>query len=324
MIKLSKIFIIFLIALVSCDRRSDDWLIKEVGTLLWVNTSMPDSLVKMGVKETLENSSIIVAQISWSPNDLNFERNVKWYHTLAKESGKSFMLNIDWLENNRSGTRGNWSFEDEKVREIFIKDIKRLIDLYQPNYLTLGIEVNYYALTSPIGYKGFVRTFNELKKNIKEKDPNIKIGLSFQLELLYGIHKGWKQVRTLEPLNAVVENLDYVGISTYPDVLIPSANKRFYSVNYIDSLAVIYKKAIGISETGISSTKYSNIERVNYIKTVYKKAEDLNLKFIIWGSIIDDTRQFQWKNKLGLIYSDGVTKAEFNIWKQENNKILKN
>ena len=96
-----KFIIIFLtVMLVSCNNKSDDLIFKEVGTLLWVNEAMSDSLVKLAVKETLENSSLIIGQISWSPSDISFTKNAEWYHSLAMESGKSFMLNIDWLENN--------------------------------------------------------------------------------------------------------------------------------------------------------------------------------------------------------------------------------
>jgi len=320
-----KFIIIFLtVMLVSCNNKSDDLIFKEVGTLLWVNEVMSDSLVKLAVKETLENSSLIIGQISWSPSDISFTKNAEWYHSLAMESGKSFMLNIDWLENNRSGIRGDLGFDNEKVKALFVKDIKKLVDLYPPNYLTLGVEVNYYALTSPVGYREFIKMFNELKTDINKKDPKIKIGLSFQLELLYGIHKDWQKNKTLEPLNTVVANLDYIGVSTYPEVFIPNQNKILFSINYLDSLATKFNKPIGILETGISSINYNNNQRVAYIKSIYKKARDLNFKFVIWGSIIDDPRQGDWTNKLGLINSKGVYKPEFNIWKQENNKIINN
>ena len=320
------ILIFFYLSLIlpSCNQESENIFFKEVGTLLWVNESMPDSAVKLAVKETIENSTLIISQITWSSEDSSFIKNAQWYKNLSMESGKAFMLNIDWLENDRSGMRDNCDFENERTRALFIKDVKKLVDLYQPNYITLGVEVNYYALTNPLGYKEFIKLFNELKTSIKTKDSKIKVGLSFQLELLYGIHDKWKPNKTLEPLNAVVENLDYIGISTYPEVLIRSNNEHLLSINYLDSITVKYIKPIGISETGISSFNNKNNERVKYINELYKKAGDLNLSFIIWGSIIDDPRSNDWKGRLGLISSDGTYKAEYNIWKNENKKFIKN
>jgi len=319
-----RILIILALGLISCNNKSDEWFFKEVGSLLWVNAEIPDSIIKTAVKETLENSSIIISQITWSPNDSNFIKNVKWYHSLSIESGKTFMLNIDWQENNRSNTRNGWSFENEEIRIQLSNDIKQLVELYTPDYLTLGVEVNYYALTSPTGYKSFIKMFNELKPFLKAKKPLMKIGLSFQLELLYGVHKEWHQKRALEPLFAISENLDYIGISTYPDVLISKENKPFYSIDYLDSLKESFNKPIGITETGLSSDQYTDTDRTIYIKSIYKTVDELDLKFIIWGSMIDDKNQNDWKNKLGLIYSDGKKKPEFEVWKILNHKILEN
>ena len=306
------------ILLLSCDTPSNDWKPFKVGTLLWVNEVMPDSIVKLAVKETLENSSLVVAQISWSPTDTIFLNNAQWYHLLAKESGAAFMLNIDWLENDRADTRGNWDFENAEIKQLFIKDMKQLVDLYQPNYLTLGIEVNYYALTSPAGYNAFIKIYNDLKSYFKENYPIIEVGLSFQLELLYGVHKGWNYNKTVEPLNAIVENLDYIGISTYPDIFYSTDKQTLFSVNYLDSLEKTYNKPMGISETGISSINYNDDERANYITAIYQKAESLNFEFVVWGSIIDDPRNDDWRHRLGLINFDGSYKSEFNIWKLQN------
>lgn len=319
----STLIIIFILALYSCKDHSDNWYFEEVGTLLWVNDGLSDEAIKIAVRETLENSSIIIAQVSWSPSDSVFFQNAAWYHTLAKNNGKSFMLNIDWLENDRSGTRGGWSFENEQIRQKFTNDIYKLVAAYDPDYLTLGIEVNYYALTSPAGYKGFINTFNEIKASLKELNLKLKIGLSFQLDLLYGVHSDWAQNKSLQAIDAVVENLDYLGISTYPDMQVLNETSPFFSINYLDSLVITYKKPIGISETGISSIKFNDKQRADYIMSIYQKFQNLDIKFLIWGSIIDDPRNENWHNKIGLLYSDGDYKPEFEIWKAENLKIAR-
>jgi hypothetical protein len=317
------LLLVIILGLYSCKDHSNKWYFTEVGTLLWVNEGLSDESIKIAVKETLDNSSIIIAQVSWSPSDSVFFHNAAWYHSLAIENGKSFMLNIDWLENDRSGTRGDWSFENEQIRTKFKNDIKKLVVEYNPDYLTLGIEVNYYALTSPVGYKGFIKTFNELKASLKKLAPKLKIGLSFQLDLLYGVHSDWAQNKSLQALDAVAENLDYIGISTYPDFQIANNNQPFSSLNYIDSLVIAYNKPIGISETGISTVKFNDKQRAEYLKAIYQKFQDLDLKFLIWGSIIDDPRNENWHNRIGLLYSDGKFKPEFKIWKTKNLMIVR-
>ncbi|MEO7175826.1 MAG: hypothetical protein ABI002_08550 [Saprospiraceae bacterium] len=319
----ASLLLITIINLCSCKYYTKNWCLPEVGTLLWVTETLTDTAIKLAVTKTLETSTIIIAQVSWSPNDRNFFDNAEWYHSLATDHGKSFMLNVDWLENDRSTTRGGWSFQNEQIRQTFYTDIHKLVEKYHPDYLTLGIEVNYYALTNADGYREFVKCFNQIKASLKKQNPKLKIGLSFQLQLLYGIHSDWAQNRSLPALDAVVENLDYIGVSLYQDVQISKIPSLLYSLNYLDSLATNYRKPIGITETGISSKTFNDKQRADYINAIYQKFTDLDLKFLIWGSIIDNPKNENWQNEIGLLYSNGTEKPEFKIWQTRNLKIIR-
>lgn len=319
-IKVLLLGLIIGLGLYSCNM-STEFLFKDVGTLLWISNKHTDESIKIAVKETLENSSVIVAQISWSPNDTTFFENTKWYYQLAKNHGKSFMLNVDWQVNNRLGTRGGWKFGDKANKDKFISDINKLAKTYKPDYFSLGVEVNYYALTSPKDYKCFIEIFNELKNQLKILNPKMHVGLTFQLELLYGNHLGWKQNKTLETLDAIVNNLDYLGISTYPNLFISEQQELFNSCNYLDTIVNSYTLPIGISETGLITNKYSDNDRTKYVSLIYKKFNDLDLIFFVWGSIIDNPRNESWVDSIGLINSNGKPKSEFETWKIESLKI---
>ena len=304
-------FILFVLLCISCTYEKPNSSSREIGSLLWVNSSMSDTAIKIAVQKNLENSTLIIAQISWSPIDSTFFQNVKWYAQLAKESGKKLMLNIDWQNENRSSSSGNWSFEDIEVKKKFMNDVRNLVAEYSPNFLTLGVEVNYYALKNPKGYASFVQTFNEIKKQINQIKPNTQIGISFQLELLFGIHKDWQPNISLGPLEAINSNLDYIGISTYPDVCILEN-----SLSYIDTLKKKFPQPLGITETGMSSNHNNESSRIKYITYLSDKIKSTDLKFVIWGSIIDHVSSPEWQHNLGLIEIQGHPKSEFETWKQ--------
>lgn len=292
----------------------------EYGSLLWVNNKMPDSIVKKAVKYTVENSSLIIAQIPWEPNDKKSINYIEWYNTLAVQHGKSLMINIDWLSNNRNSTRnGNWSFDSDTIKDQFSKDMISIVDKFKPKFLMLGVEVNYYALISSKGYNDFIKTFNSLKESFEKKYPKMQVGLSFQLELLYGIDKNWTHKKTLEPLNAIVENLDFIGVSTYPDLKINTIEKSLISKNYIDSLFTQYDIPIGISETGISNLNFSDNQRSRYIQNIFSESERLD--FIIWGSMIDPCVEDKWMNRIGLLNYNALPKKEYDIWLKNINDI---
>ena len=313
-------FVFVLLFISSCNTNlNTKSYFTEYGSLLWVNNTMPDSVVKKAVKSTVDNSSIIIAQIPWDPIDENFMGNVDWYNQLAIQHGKELMINIDWLANDRKSTRnGEWSFEDDATKHQFSKSINSLVENYKPKYLILGIEVNYYAFTSPEGYKAFVGMFNSLKNSLKETYPKMEIGLSFQLEVLYGIDKEWAHIKSLDPLDAIVENLDFIAISTYPDL---NSNKEKLNIGVInlDSLFVLYDVPIGISETGISSTNFDADQRTLYIDNVFARSDQL--LFIIWGSMVDNYENKNWMSRIGLLDYNAFPKDEYTHWLQGINSL---
>jgi hypothetical protein len=329
--RLSEIFnshrfliLILLISIFFSCSKSEDLYFKEGGSLLWINEQHEDTAIKNAVQHTVENSSIIIAQLHWTPHDSSFFENAAWYFSLAKDHGKSFMIAIDWQKVDRTGTNGGWSFEDEATAKLFKKDMIRLLNAYNPDYVNLGVEVNYYALTSSDGFRAFAYVFRELKGELKKLKPNVKVGLSYQLELLYGHHNGWNETNSISTLDNLLGDIDYLGISTYPNMV--SERKQsdiLFSTTYLDSLTTKYSLPIGISETAVSSKLFNEEQRKAYVKTIFQKASDLNLKFVIWGSMIDGNRDSLWSDKIGLLNKDGKTKNEFSLWKKENLNFYK-
>jgi len=318
------VILILLISIVFSCSKSENFYFKEGGSLLWINEQHEDIAIKSAVKYTLENSSIIIAQLHWSPQDSSFFDNAAWYFSLAKDHGKSFMIAIDWQKVDRLGTNGGWSFEDEATSKLFKEDMIRLLNAYNPDYFNLGVEVNYYALTSSLGFRAFASVFRELKSELKQLKPDVKVGLSYQLELLYGHHNGWNETNTLATLDNLLGDIDYLGISTYPNMVSEqNQSDMLFSITYLDSLTTKYSLQIGISETAVSSKLYNEDQRKTYIKTVFQKASDLNLIFVIWGSMIDANTDNLWSDKTGLLNKDGKPKNEFSFWQKENLNFYK-
>jgi hypothetical protein len=318
------VHLVFLVLFFYSCTNSSDWNKKDVGSLIWVNNNHEDFAIKNCIKNTIENSSIIIAQIPWKPYDSKFIEKVTWYHSLANDHKKKFMIAIDWQEYNRSGTREGWSFNDKEVGKLFKDDIIKLVNAFKPDYLNLGVEVNYFALTSPKGFKTFASIFRELKKEIKIIKPMLKVGLSYQLELLYGNHNGWNGTKTLKTLDNLLGDIDFLGVSTYPNIASEKNNGDIlFSTKYIDSICTSYSIPIGISETGISNKLFNDFQRKKYIETIFFKAKKMGLKFIIWGSIIDAKEDNTWSDKIGLFQSNGIPKIDFNIWKGENIDFIK-
>jgi hypothetical protein len=77
----------------------------------------------------------------------------------------------------------------------------------------LGVEVNFYALTSPLDFKHFVSLYNGIKATINEKYPETKVLVTFHYELMFGKYRYWP-VPTLPKIVRYFD-VDILGISTY-------------------------------------------------------------------------------------------------------------
>ena len=144
------LFILFFLTANSCPAEQDFRANKvEVGSLLWIENSHSDEEVKNAVRVAIENSTIIVAQVSWEPSCKTFMSNIDWYHELARSHNRSFMINIDWQSLDRSDSLSRFRFSNPSDKSLFMKAVITAVEKYRPDYLTLGVEVNYYALTNP-------------------------------------------------------------------------------------------------------------------------------------------------------------------------------
>ena len=253
--------------------------------------------------------------------DSSFFDDIKWYHKLAIDHNKKFMLNLDWQNLNRNGTNGNWSFDIEEVQIKFKEDVLELANTYEPDVFVLGVEVNYYALIDSSGFKGFINAYNSVKSILDKEFPNIEIGLSYQLELLYGVHKDWGSNKVLESLNAVVQNMDFIGVSTYPIQHDFSVQDITGSLPYLDSLKEFYEVPLKITETAVSSEEFDQNQRNAYTKEIFEKVNSLGVEFLSWGSMIDHPYLESWHHQIGLLKANGSPKNEFSIWVEESRKI---
>lgn len=306
---------ILILLITSCKKRSTQ-VLAEKGCLLWVDGYMEDSVVKKAVHETIVNSTVIVAQIPWEVNSRKHLENISWYASLANEHHKPLMINIDWQLNDRTGVRGNWKFSDSEVASQFRDDMLTIIQKYKPKYLTLGVEVNYYALINPNDYRVFVNEFNLLKDQIKQINSFTAVGLSFQLDLLYGNHKSWQQNKSIQTLEAIVENLDFIGLSLYPKYKVIKEGESFSGISYVDSIGKTFDVPYGILETGVAFE--DSIKRIRFFNELKEISENNDLQFLIYGSMIDNSKDSSWENNIGLLSSNGEPKVGYDIWRSIN------
>jgi hypothetical protein len=317
--KIVPSFILLSCIVLSCnDNHKPDQPL--VGSLVWLDESYSDSVIKNTLTEFLNHSNLITAQISWSPYDSKWHTDLEWYSKLAEQHNRVLMINIDWMDNNRTQTRGGWSFNNDTVKAKFIKDVIELNDVCKPSILNLAVEANYYALHDSNGYKEFINIYNFLKPQLKENNPQVSIGLTFQVELLLGTHKNWGQIACLEPLDAVIKNIDCIGLSTYPDISTSQMSDYF---DELSGFVATLDTRVAIAETGIKNSSHKKEERLQFIKDIYELSTKNDFKYINWVSLIDKQDTVDWSYDVGLIDHQGIVKPDFELWSTLNDRFLR-
>ncbi|WP_139921396.1 glycosyl hydrolase 53 family protein [Hymenobacter sp. DG01] len=286
-----------------------------MGTIYWKPQQASDTVIKQGVKHLLDNSEILTAQIQWEPGTKDFLDRVKWIADLAHEHQRSLIVNLDWLADSRQQLRGKgWRFAQPETQQKFMETALSVCERYHPEYLNLGVEANFYALTDSSDFKVFLKTYHATKQRIKQRFPNTKVSISFQLELLMGNHTNWGKVATLEVLKAFGDDFDILALSTYPH----SNSRKFGNLSSLSAILNLTNKPVGIFETSVPSSQYPETKQQQYLADLlaYLQRSE-RCEVLVWTSTIDTQApapKQSWIHYLGLFHADFTPKLAVATW----------
>lgn len=209
--------------------------------------------------------------------------------------------------------------KEGKIFEDF-EDDRYLLDFvskYKPEYIGLGIEVNYLYEKNEGEFDKYVVLFDSYHKEIKEISKNTKVFPIFQLEKLKGLQGG-----LFGGLNDTTKNqweildkfksTDLLAFTTYPTLIynspsdIPSGYYEEISKN--TSLEYIFSEVGWIRTGDIKGWEGSEIEQAQYIELLGKTGT----KGYIWSFFYDqDTiKPFRYMGLRGMDYNNSESESE--------------
>lgn len=122
---------------------------------------------------------------------------------------------------------------------------------YDPEFLFLGNETDFYAEQDPDGYEAWTAAYRTVRAAVKEVSPNTLVGTIFQVEHMLGrgVFSGWNTPQTRAWTLHDAETIDVVGLTIYP--YLGTADPADLPSNYLDEItALIGERPIVITETG--------------------------------------------------------------------------
>jgi len=294
----------------------------------WRNEAEAEQLAPLGVGLTVEHSDHIVVQLPWSPHQHDsLPELANWMSGIARKHGKALTIAIDWQEPTRRGVLGGtaqpWRFDETSTQASYLEAAAETTRRYQPDNFILGVEVNYYARTQPTDFAAFVELYRTARSQIQAISPHTRVLVTFQYELLAGLDPGWPGRGDTSPIDAFGNDLDLLGIASYPHLTGMSADK--YDINYL-SLLDQYPRPWGIFETSWP-TGASDAAQSVYLERLLRVCQTRRAQLLVWTATMDTAdlpattenneefvRAADWMRRLGLWTRTGEPKRAVAIW----------
>lgn len=108
-------------------------------------------------------------------------------------------------------------FDDPLVEQAFLAYSRRMVDVFHPDYLNIGIEANELFRNSPGKWDGYVRLHQRVYAALKREHPDLPVFVSFTLhDLLTQERTPEQRAAQVAALMQLMPTSDLVAISFYP------------------------------------------------------------------------------------------------------------
>lgn len=278
------------------------------------STSIAD--VKDRLAPVTANSDVVQVIIPWCP-DGGAMTDFGWLETVANETER-LGIAIDWLGDDREGVRCRqsepWAFANDSAANEFIGQAVNFVRRYDPDYLMLGVEVDYYAVASPQDFPNFVDAFVRARDTVKALAPRTLVGVSLQYE-----HSTWLPGSSsnllADMLGVFGEGSDFIGLSIFP--FQQGFEARDIGANYFDQLRNI-DVPLAIIETGWPGRKRDQGE---YVERLLSAADEVGIRLVVWTAGRDVPPAVlrpgtpSWAAEIGLWDLRGKPKPALSVWR---------
>lgn len=305
----------------------------EMGLAYWApqEGKSNDSVVEQGARITLDNSEHLLLQIPWSPLMESPLKNAVWIGGMAASHERALTIAIDWMGKDRNilldSDKEYWSFQEQWVETRFISDVAILAGKYRPNFLVLGVEVDFLALKSPEIFRGFVDTYEKAYRIAKIKSPGTKVSVSFQFEQIVKINGSATSITESPIIGSFGPLLDILGLSVYPCQLF--SYPEDIADDYLSSV-IPSRTKVAIFETGWPSSETDENLQKDYVKWILQATGNISASLLVWISSTDsgDSHDVEitesappcaasvdtWQHHLGLWRASGAPKKGADTW----------
>ncbi len=207
-----------------------------------------------------------------------------------------------------------------KNYQAYLNVVLTTVELYYPEYLGIGVEVNSLHVRKNLEvFNEFVSFYKDAYDSVKQISPETKVFTIFQLEHMKGAAylSGLEHPPQWELIDLFDDKLDLIGFTVYPFLEYTSVES--IPSDYYKEIANYTSKPIAFTEMGwpsnLSLVKSSEQEQVNFFLSILKNTIDLDIELFIQPFLHDshfsDINIF---DTIGLKNNDGSEKLIYQYW----------
>jgi hypothetical protein len=271
---------------------------------------------------------------------------------VSQHGSKKVELEINAINSSRDAiatTRGatpneatvapwsTYAFDSPQVKQAYLNYARKMVALFKPDYLILGIEVNEIVTKIPAQWPAYLNLYKYVYQALKAENPNLPIGVS-----VVAVHffPQWSpqddRTAQLAALSDILPYTDYVGFSIYPFMSLLLADS--IPADYCDQLFQLAgNKPIAVSEASYPAQQWSTTvngqlltwygtqeKQLEFLTQLLTTAKKYNARYVIWfevrdydqlwnGALGQDPTALTWRDD-GLYDENGVARLSLGYW----------
>ena len=224
------------------------------------------------------------------------------FHTIKQVQGEGLKPVIDAPE----GIVAEAS--NPEFRRLWVDEARNIAREFQPDYLSLGNEINDYFYFNPDDLEAYLTLFDEAYSAIKQASPNTRVMVVFSYTHLIDNNQ-WT-------LFDKFDKVDIIGLTTYPwkHFSIPGdIDKDYYS-----RLNQYVTKPVAFTEIGWAGDE---TEQAEFLVRFLGLTGDINLEMVNWLFLHEIELEGIGKSvfspestTIALKKADGTRKEIYNVW----------
>jgi len=202
---------------------------------------------------------------------------------------------------------------DLEFRETWINEAKRIAEEFNPDYFSLGNEINDYFFLYPDDLEGYLSLFDQAYREIKKVSPQTKVFVVFSYTHLIDNNQ-WELFKIFD------KRADLIGLTSYPWTHFDAPDE--ITDNYYSRIDQCTTKPIAFTEIGWPSTN-SEEEQAEFLERFLQLIKENNVEMVNWLFFHEmDVTQGMDKyiflpetGTIALKKVDGTEKEVYVVWK---------